>query len=72
MLTPDSRRRDFPSLTGRVYLNSAAEGIPPQSVREALLQYFADKVRGMDGRVAHAASRIMLMLLRRSWTRPTE
>ncbi|MBS0265014.1 MAG: aminotransferase class V-fold PLP-dependent enzyme [Planctomycetes bacterium] len=55
MLTAESRRRDFPSLTGRVYLNTAAEGIPPQSVRAALLQYFADKELGMDGRQPHAA-----------------
>lgn len=38
-----------------VYLNSAAEGIPPLAVREALKQYFADKQRGMDGRELHAA-----------------
>lgn len=55
MLTATSRRRDFPSLEGRVYLNSAAEGIPPRAVKEALLQYFADKELGMDGRVPHAA-----------------
>lgn len=54
MLTDASRRRDFPSLEGRVYLNSAAEGIPPLAVREALLQYFADKELGMDGRDKHA------------------
>lgn len=55
MLTADSRRRDFPSLAGRVYLNTAAEGIPPLAVKEALLTYFADKELGMDGRVPHAA-----------------
>jgi selenocysteine lyase/cysteine desulfurase len=55
MLTADSRRRDFPSLEGRAYLNSAAEGIPPVSVGEALLQYFRDKQLGMDGRKSHAA-----------------
>lgn len=55
MFTPESRRRDFPSLDGMVYLNTAAEGIPPLSVRDALLQYFADKQLGMDGRRAHAA-----------------
>ena len=55
MLTTESRRRDFPSLTGKVYLNSAAEGIPPLAVKEALLQYFADKELGMDGRIPHAA-----------------
>ncbi|HEY3787210.1 MAG TPA: aminotransferase class V-fold PLP-dependent enzyme, partial [Urbifossiella sp.] len=54
MLTTASRNRDFPSLTGRVYLNSAAEGIPPLTVGEALQQYFRDKQVGMDGRQAHA------------------
>src|SRR5207244_379899 len=55
MLTAESRRRDFPSLDGKVYLNTAAEGIPPLAVKQALLQYFADKELGMDGRVPHAA-----------------
>ncbi len=55
MLSAESRTRDFPSLTDRVYLNTAAEGIPPLSVRAALLQYFADKELGMDGRGPHAA-----------------
>jgi selenocysteine lyase/cysteine desulfurase len=55
MLTAESRRRDFPSLDGRAYLNSAAEGIPPLSVGEALAQYFRDKQLGMDGRKPHAA-----------------
>lgn len=55
MLSPETRRRDFPSLAGKVYLNTAAEGIPPLAVREALVQYFADKELGMDGRTPHAA-----------------
>ncbi|MBN9522580.1 aminotransferase class V-fold PLP-dependent enzyme [bacterium] len=55
MLTPDSRRRDFPSLDGRAYLNTAAEGIPPRQVGEAIAQYARDKELGMDGRVPHAA-----------------
>jgi selenocysteine lyase/cysteine desulfurase len=55
MLTAEARRRDFPSLDSMVYLNTAAEGIPPIPVRDALLQYFADKQLGMDGRRAHAA-----------------
>ena len=55
MLTPESRRRDFPSLTEMTYLNSAAEGIPPLAVGEALAQYFRDKQLGMDGRDKHAA-----------------
>ena len=53
MLTDESRRRDFPSLEGRVYLNSAAEGIPPLSVGEALQQYYRDRLLGMDGRIPH-------------------
>lgn len=55
MLTPETRQRDFPSLDGMVYLNTAAEGIPPLVVLEALENYFRDKQRGMDGRTAHAA-----------------
>ena len=53
MLTPETRNRDFPSLQGMTYLNTAAEGIPPLCVREALLQYYADKQAGMDGRELH-------------------
>ena len=55
MLTTEQRLRDFPSLTGKTYLNSAAEGIPPLAVGEALQQYFRDKQKGMDGRLDHAA-----------------
>jgi selenocysteine lyase/cysteine desulfurase len=55
MLTDETRQRDFPSLSDRVYLNSAAEGIPPPAVREALAAYFADKELGMDGRLRHQA-----------------
>lgn len=53
MLTESSRRRDFPSLEGMTYLNTAAEGIPSLPVGEALAEYFRDKQRGMDGRDAH-------------------
>ena len=53
MLTDASRRRDFPSLAGRTYLNTAAEGIPPPQVGEALAEYVRDKQLGMDGRTAH-------------------
>lgn len=53
MLSDDSRRADFPSLEGRTYLNTAAEGIPPRVVSEALVQYTRDKQLGMDGRTAH-------------------
>ncbi len=55
MLTAESRDRDFLSLKGVTYLNTAAEGIPPRVVGEALDQYFRDKLRGMDGRDAHFA-----------------
>jgi cysteine desulfurase/selenocysteine lyase len=55
MLTEAVRGRDFPSLAGMTYLNSAAEGIPPLAVGAALQQYFADKQLGMDGRELHAA-----------------
>ncbi len=54
MLDAVSRDRDFPSLSGKVYLNSAAEGIPPLAVGEALARYFRDKQLGMDGRILHA------------------
>jgi cysteine desulfurase/selenocysteine lyase len=53
MLTEESRRRSFPSLEGMVYLNTAAEGIPPVEVGTALQEYFRDKQRGMDGRESH-------------------
>ena len=53
MLTPETRRRDFPSLAHRAYLNTAAEGIPPPSVAAALAQYARDKELGMDGRPLH-------------------
>jgi selenocysteine lyase/cysteine desulfurase len=38
-----------------VYLNTAAEGIPPIEVRAALDEYFRDKQLGMDGRGLHFA-----------------
>lgn len=55
MLTDSSRQRDFPSLGDRIYLNTAAEGIPPRQVQTALAQYVADKDLGMDGRPLHEA-----------------
>ncbi|HVW35899.1 MAG TPA: aminotransferase class V-fold PLP-dependent enzyme [Pirellulales bacterium] len=55
MLTETSRQKDFPSLAGRTYLNTAAEGVPPLAVGEALNQYFRDKQLGMDGREPHFA-----------------
>lgn len=53
MLTDASRLADFPSLADRVYLNTAAEGIPPRTVPAALAQYAADHELGMDGRALH-------------------
>jgi selenocysteine lyase/cysteine desulfurase len=55
MLTAETRRRDFPSIDGIAYLNTAAEGIPPLTVSDALEQYFRDKQLGMDGRKPHTA-----------------
>jgi len=56
MLTLESRRQKFPTLDQMVYLNSAAEGIPPTDVRDALDEYFRDKQLGMDGRGPHFAA----------------
>lgn len=53
MLSEHSRLKDFPSLANRVYLNTAAEGIPPAGVMAALNQYGQDKLLGMDGRLLH-------------------
>lgn len=55
MLDEATRRRDFPSLEGMTYLNTAAEGIPPTVVGEALARYVRDRQRGMDGRPLHEA-----------------
>lgn len=55
MLDQQTRHHDFPSLRERVYLNTAAEGIPPLAVKEAFQQYFQDKEVGMDGRLLHEA-----------------
>lgn len=55
MLDESSRRRSFPVLDEMVYLNTAAEGIPPLEVRRALEQYYQDKLLGMDGRDRHFA-----------------
>ena len=56
MLDNASRQRDFPSLAGMTYFNTAAEGIPPQAVGRALDEYFRDKLRGSAGRVEHFAA----------------
>ncbi len=55
MLTDKSRRADFPGLDSMTYLNTAAEGIPPQPVVSAIEQYAQDKLLGMDGRKLHEA-----------------
>jgi len=55
MLTAKTRARDFPGLEKLTYLNTAAEGIPPTCVREALQSYWLDKLQGMKGRDAHFA-----------------
>jgi len=55
MLTHESRLVDFPSLREMIYLNTAAEGIPPVAVLAALQQYGLDKTQGMDGRKRHEA-----------------
>jgi cysteine desulfurase/selenocysteine lyase len=55
MLDAASRSRDFPTLSRMTYLNTAAEGVPPLVVGEALAEYFADKQRGAAGRDAHMA-----------------
>lgn len=57
MLTDQTRREAFPSLENMTYLNTAAEGIPPLAVGEALQQYFRDHLLGMDGREPHQAQR---------------
>ena len=57
MLTETSRYTDFPSLREQSYLNTAAEGIPPQVVLDALAQYGKDKMLGMDGRPLHEKQR---------------
>lgn len=55
MLTERTCARDFPGLARLTYLNTAAEGIPPTCVGEALQEYFQDKLRGMKGRDGHYA-----------------
>jgi selenocysteine lyase/cysteine desulfurase len=57
MLTAQSRQQDFPGLRDRAYLNTAAEGIPPTCVLDALAQYGRDKLLGFDGRDLHEQQR---------------
>lgn len=56
MLTETSRLRDFPALTGRTYLNTAAESIPPVCTGDAIAAYWRDKLLGMKGRDGHFAA----------------
>lgn len=56
MLTEQSRLKDFPSLKGRTYLNTAAEGIPSNAVHDAFERYWTDKLAGMSGRDNHFAT----------------
>ena len=55
MLTESTRLRDFPTLSGMTYLNTAAESIPPTCVGEAIQTYWQDKLLGMKGRDGHFA-----------------
>ena len=55
MLTESTRLRDFPTLAGKAYLNTAAESIPPTCVGEAIQAYWHDKLLGMKGRDGHFA-----------------
>jgi selenocysteine lyase/cysteine desulfurase len=55
MLTESTRLKDFPTLSGIAYLNTAAESIPPRCVGEAIEAYWQDKLRGMKGRDGHFA-----------------
>lgn len=57
MLTETARQKSFPSLAEMTYLNTAAEGIPPLEVGQALAQYFQDHQLGMDGREFHQVQR---------------
>jgi selenocysteine lyase/cysteine desulfurase len=55
MLTDSTRLRDFPTLAGKTYLNTAAESIPPSCVGDAIQDYWRDKLLGMKGRDGHFA-----------------
>ena len=53
MLTTESLHRDFPTLEGIAYLNTAAESVPPVSVTQAVSEYMHHKRLGMRGRDHH-------------------
>ena len=67
MLTSESRARDFPSLAGMHYLNSAAESIPPLCVQDALQAYWQDKQQGMRGRDGHYAAMAQCREISAQW-----
>ena len=67
MLTAESRARDFPSLAGMHYLNSAAESIPPLCVQDALQAYWHDKQQGMRGRDGHFAAMTQCREISAQW-----
>jgi selenocysteine lyase/cysteine desulfurase len=56
MIESSSIAREFPSLANKIYLNTAAEGIPPLAVSRAVQRYVQDKLLGMDGRENHFAT----------------
>src|SRR5687767_9189343 len=53
MLDERSRHEQFPSLGGMTYLNTAAEGISPVVVGDALGLYFKHRRMGSAGRPDH-------------------
>jgi cysteine desulfurase / selenocysteine lyase len=63
VLSPTERLQEFPSLAEMAYLNTAAEGIPPRAVHDALERYYRDKLWGMAGRDAHYAARTSALKL---------
>ena len=67
MLSAESRTRDFPSLAGMHYLNSAAESIPPLCVQDALQAYWHDKQQGMRGRDGHFAAMAQCREISAQW-----
>jgi selenocysteine lyase/cysteine desulfurase len=60
VLDDQSLAAQFPTLSAMTYLNTAAEGIPPLVVGQALQEYFHDHQRGMAGRDAHFAKHLLL------------
>lgn len=53
MLTTEALHRDFPTLEGIAYLNTAAESVPPVCVTQAVSEYMHHKRLGMRGRDHH-------------------